>query len=128
MESPKPFRQKPLEALAEGIRRGTVEHFLSGAIEEQNVLIVIDSNDGVNCRVDDSSQAGLNFEKGVLRMLHLADVPCDFGKANDVLGYVVERRDRDPRLKSRPVLSNANSLFMKVACSASDSQLLFRFS
>ena len=53
MTGAKPFRDELLERVPDRLGRGTAEHLLGGAIEEQNSLVAVHRDNGIHGGIHD---------------------------------------------------------------------------
>ena len=65
------FGDEAVERLPEGLGRRVAEHPFGGGVEEDDALLVVHGDDGVQRRIHDAGQARLAVAKGLLVHLRL---------------------------------------------------------
>jgi len=63
-----------LDGLTQCLCRRAAEHLFRRSVEQDNVPLVVNGNDGVHRRLDDPGQLGLAFTQRFLRLFALRDV------------------------------------------------------
>src|SRR5208282_608425 len=74
MNPAKTHRQKAIDGFADHFRGGTTKHILGCFVEHDDLLPLVDCNDGIHRRCDNAEQAFLAVAKGVFGALVSRDV------------------------------------------------------
>src|SRR3954468_20622804 len=84
MHGPRPFGNEPVDWLPDSLPCRTSEHLLRGGVEVGDAFGLINGDDAVHGRGNNSTQSGFTLLHGLLSLLTLGDVARDTRNADDL--------------------------------------------
>ncbi len=101
------LRHQHIDVFANHFKSVIAENYFCRVIKSFNDSVLVDSNNGVNRRVQDCAQPAFSFSNRRRIQLLIADVACDFRGGNDFSLRVINRRYGCGNIDQSPVLALA---------------------